>query len=297
MMRFLTANKKLILSILLNIVLLFTLLALLYLVYPELIYHLDSVSNLWDRYSIRTYRKNEARAAYFEVMTRYRRLYSFSGEQRFFVEYLGGHLTGNGEPDIVIRQWEGGAHGDSKYIVLELDGSTAKRIDVIDGLLDAGFKDLNGDGVDEITGMDGSYNNFLGESTAASPRPLVILSFDRGQDRFVPNREMMVKAPLSREQFNEMSQRYRGDKAWHERSRPPADLLETMLQLIYSANEKQAWELFDASWPDPSPVSKEQYREDIRAELSRALTHSPFYRTIDHWNKERQRAFKGLPSN
>jgi len=188
MMRFLIANRKLVLSILLNIVLLFTLLTLLYLVYPEFTYHLDSVSNLWDRYSIRTYRKNESGAAYFEVMTRYRRLYSLSGEQEFFVVYLGGDLTGNGEPDVVIRQWEGGAHGDSKYIVLELDGSSVKRIDMIDDLLDAGFKDLNGDGIDEITGIDRSYINLLGESTAASPQPLVILSFDRSQGRFVLNR-------------------------------------------------------------------------------------------------------------
>jgi hypothetical protein len=46
--------------------------------------------------------------------------------------------------------------------------------------------------------------------------------------------------------------------------------LNTMLQLIYSGNEKQAWELFDASWPDGSTVSKEQYREDVEAELRRS---------------------------
>ncbi len=52
------SNKKLTVSIAINIVLVTALAILLYLVYPQFIYELDSVSN-WDRYSVRTYRKYE----------------------------------------------------------------------------------------------------------------------------------------------------------------------------------------------------------------------------------------------
>ena len=99
----------------------------------------------------------------------------------------------------------------------------------------------------------------------------------------------MSKPPLSRDQLDELSLKYKNDTRWHDQyqSRPPSELFATMLELIYSGNEKQAWELFDASWPDGSTVSKEQYREGVEAELSRALTHSPFYPVVAAWNKER----------
>jgi len=56
-----------------------------------------------------------------------------------------------------------------------------------------------------------------------------------------------------------------------------------MLKLIYSGNEKQAWELFNTSWPDGSTISKEQYKQDVEVELK----HSPFYPVIADWNKEK----------
>jgi hypothetical protein len=56
-----------------------------------------------------------------------------------------------------------------------------------------------------------------------------------------------------------------------------------MLKLMYSSNEKQAWELFDASWPEGANTkkSKEEYKEHIE----KGFRHSPFYPTIAGWNK------------
>ena len=68
-------NKKLALSVALNVLFAFALLALFYYVYPQLIYELDSVNNIRGRCSIRTYRKDFG-SAYFEVVRGYRRLYS-----------------------------------------------------------------------------------------------------------------------------------------------------------------------------------------------------------------------------
>jgi hypothetical protein len=208
-MRF-SDNKKLVLSITINVILAFALFVLLYIVYPQFIYELDSVSN-WDRYSVRTYRKYEGGTAYFEVLMGPkeflrqpkvpRRIYSYAGKQAFYVEVFGSDMTGNGLPNLVIRQWEGSAHGDSRYLVLELDGSVVNEIDVIDNLLEVKFQDLNNDGVVEVTGLDKAYSYFGGDCLTNSPRLLVVLSFDKAQMKFVPDKTLMSEFPLSRDQL------------------------------------------------------------------------------------------------
>ena len=282
MAHFLANNKRLAISIAVNLLLICALSILLHLVYPQFLYELSTVSN-WDRYSVRTYRDYSNGTACFEILmgpSEYirqpkvpRRIYSHSGHQAFFVEAFGVDLTGNGVPDLVVRQWSGSAHGDSRYLVLELDGSVVKEIDVIDGLLDAEFRDVNNDGVVEITGKDKSYSLFLGDSYSDSPRPRVVLSFDQSRQRFVLNRSLMSRSPLLlSDQLEKLCVKYRNDGRWHTESRPPAALFDTMLGLIYGGNEEQAWGLFDASWPDGSPVPKDQYRETIQKELRQ----SPF---------------------
>lgn len=200
-------NKKLAISLVLNIFLACVLWTLLYFVYPQFIYELSSVSD-WDRYSVRTYR------------------------------------------------------------------NCSKGIDVIDGLLDARFQDLNGDGVAELTGADGAYACFLGDSYAGSPRPSVVLSFDKARQRFVLNKSLMSKSPLPPGRLDELGVKYKNDTRWHAASRPPTELFDTMLELIYGGNEKQAWELFEASWPEGATISKERYRDDIEGELSRSPFHA-----------------------
>jgi hypothetical protein len=283
-MRFLSNNKKLVLSTAINVLLAFALSILLWLVYPQLIYRLDSVSNLWGRYSVRTYREHEGPGAYFEVLSGHRRLYSYSGVVKFSVELLGSDITGNGVPNLVVSHWEGSAHGDSRYLVLELnDDRRVNEIDVIDGLLGVELQDLNNDGMIEITGLDKTYSYFYGDSFAASPLPPVVLSFDKTQAKFVPHKQLMSKPALTSQQFNQLSLEFRKDARWHKRSRPPSKLLDTVLELIYSGNEEQAWELFEASWPDISEVPREKYREALR----RNLRNSPFYPVITGWNKEK----------
>ncbi len=285
---FLANHKLLVLSVGLNVLLGVAFALLSYLVYPQFTYRLESVSN-WGRYSVRTYRDYSGPRAYFEVLMGpeedgkrprvSRRVYSCAGEATFFVAAFGVDLTGNDLPDLVVGQWSGSAHGDSRYLVLELDGSRVREIDVIDHLAGVECRDLNDDGVEEITGTDRCYDYFLGDSYAASPRPLVVLSFDKTQGRFVLDRKLMAKPSLPADQLNNLSVEYKTDARWFRESRPPAELFDTMLQSIYSGNEKQAWELFDASWPNGSTVPKEQYREDVKAELRR----SRFYPVIADW--------------
>jgi hypothetical protein len=274
-------NKRLVLSIALNVLLIAALSLLLYLVYPQFVYEIDSVDNLWGRYSIRTYRTHKGDSAYFEILMGHRRMCAYSGEVAFHVEVLGNDLTGNGMPNVAIRQWYGSAHGDSKYLVFELDGSAIREIDAIDGMTGVEFKDVNADGKLEILGIDNSYGYLLGDSYASSPRPEVVLSFDKTQAQFVPDKKSMLKVPLSQDRFDNLRLKYRNDNEWSRESRPPAELLGTMFDLIYSGNENQAWELFDASRPEGLAVPAQKWREDIQY----ALRRSPFYPAIANWGE------------
>ncbi len=285
-------SKKLVLSVAVNVMLALTLALLLYLVYPQFVYELDSVSN-WGRYSVRTYRRYEGGAAYFEVLMGpkddlrqpqvRRRIYSYSGQEAFSVEKFGSDITGNGAANLVIRQRGAGAHGDSKYLVLKIDGSSVNKIDVIDGLLGVEFRDLDNDGIDEITGVDKAYSYFGGDSHAASPLPSVVLSFDKAQGKFVPDKALMLKPPFSQGKFNELSSKYKTDTIWSKESRPPSELFAAVLELIYSGNEKQARELFDASWPDVPEIPRQQYKEALENNTRKSL----FYPAIADWSKEK----------
>ena len=279
---FFAKSKILISSILIILLLAVAILVFLCFVYPQLMYELDSVRN-WNRYSVRIYRKDFG-SSYFEVLLGHRKIYSCTGEQKFSVESLGSDVTGNGVPNLVVSQYLGGAHGKSRYLVLELVGSKVKEVDVIDGI-DAEFRDLNNDGLPEITGIDRGYDFFLGDSFAASPRPSVVFSFDKTKKKYILDRQLMTKRPFSLDKLNELSTKYRENARWHKESRPPSKLFDTMLKLVYSGNKKQAWELFDASWPDGANtnISKEEYKEDVENELRRSL----FYPVIAGWNKEK----------
>jgi len=275
-------NKKLLFSIALNVVLAVAFSILLYLVYPQFTHRLDRVENC-GRYSVRTYRNWENGRAYFEVLIGPeewdrqpqipRRIYSCSGTQAFSVEKFGADVTGNGKSDLVIWQWCGSASGHgSRYRVLELDGSCVKEIGVIAGLAGVKAKDVNGDGVDEFIGYDEAYCCFGGCCHADSPCPQVMLSFDRTQGKFILNKQLMAKPPLPEEQLHRLSLNYKDDPWWAGALLPPPGLFSTMFDLIYGGNEKQAWELFDASQPEGSKVSKEKWQDEIED----ALRCSPF---------------------
>jgi hypothetical protein len=277
----LTKNRKLALSITLNVLLAGALLTLFYLVYPQFMYRLESVEN-FGSYSVRSYRNWENGSAYFEVLRGSeewdrqpqvpRRIYSCSGTQAFLVETFA-DITGNGVPELVIQQWSGSASGrGSRYLVLGLDGSTVKEMAVIKGLLSVKCEDPDRDGIKEIIGYDEAYAGFYGFGATNSPLPFVVLSFDETQARFVLNRKLMAKPPLSEEELSRLSAEYKNDPRWSGWSVPPGRLFDTMFDLIYSGNEKQAWELFDTSWPDGCRFSKEQWKGDVQD----ALRHSPF---------------------
>jgi hypothetical protein len=281
MMHFMVHNKKLVFSITLNVLLAAALGVLIYVVYPQFTYHLQSAqTNYWEGgCTVRTYQKAWDKA-YFEVMSGCRRIYSRSGEGTFSIKLFDGRCVTGDWPGLVVELYSGGNHGDYTYFVYELHGSAVREVDVIHKLRDAKCEDLDDDLTLEIVGKDDSC-----PSMYDYPWPSVVLSFDKARGKFVPDKELMSKPPLSRDQFTALAAKFRADGDWsHNSLRPLSDLVRSMLDLIYSGNEGQAWELLETSWPDVSTIPQTDLdisKAEFKQYIEKGLRNSPFYPPVD----------------
>jgi hypothetical protein len=168
---------------------------------------------------------------------------------------VGGDLTGDGVPDLVVGVWTGGAHCCDNYTIFSM-GKQFKTIGTIYGLDSSfEFKDLDGDGAFEAIGRDCNFR-YWHECFAYSPAPLVILTLKGG--RPVLAQSLMKTPPLSTGKFELLTRElkdyltgrpFKTDGKTSECIFVSSKLWKTMLQLIYTGNGAQAWQLFDTVWP------------------------------------------------
>ncbi|MCF7954974.1 MAG: hypothetical protein K9M75_04140 [Phycisphaerae bacterium] len=272
--QFRKVNIALLISFGLNIFLLVFLALVVMEVYPQYIYNIDSVHNLWDRFSVRTYRAQGQDKCYFEILNGRKRIYSMTGNGEFTVETKGEYTIENSLPALVIKNWVGGAHGDSDYYIFGLSNEVL-HVDTVKGLLEVEFKDIDHDGKLKICGLDKTYGYFHGFSFSNSPLPTVILSYDPIKSKFVPNKKLMAKPILPEDELNIRAQEFQNDPVWHEKSHPPTELLRDVLNLLYGNSKQQAWQLFEKSCPSDFE-SINEYKELLLQNAS----NSPFYKEI-----------------
>jgi hypothetical protein len=82
--------------------------------------------------------------------------------------------------------------------------------------------------------------------------------------------DLMRKPPLSRKKLREISQVVQTDEQWENSENLPLPvsiwstptlLWSTMLDLIYTGNEKAAWDFFEKAWPKPRNGKQSSLRE------------------------------------
>lgn len=178
--------------------------------------------------------------------------------------------TGEGTPDVAIQYYTGGAHCCYKMYVYELGANGITALPAIDGD-DSDIiatKKLPTGGVAIQTG-DSNFAYWL-TSFAGSPIPTVILSYKNGE--FRPDASLMkrnaptlavLKAKAAKAKKNMTLKAYTGEES--------EDFLyafwDEMIDLIYSGNEKSAWQYFDLVW-DPRKPGKEKFKEDFINKLN-----------------------------
>ncbi|MBX3281461.1 MAG: hypothetical protein KF756_03185 [Acidobacteria bacterium] len=177
--------------------------------------------------------------------------------------------TNDGDPDVMIEYYSGGAHCCTTYYFIELPkaGPVAIR-EVATG--NAGMmpirKAASGGLLFETADNAWAYWNM---SFAGSPMPSVILEFKNGEAK--PNFALMKKpapsmaalkkkaaaarAKISNDPYTEQSMDFE-DAFWSE-----------MIDLIFTGHEDLAWTYFDMVWPKAKP-GKEKFLADFKEVLA-----------------------------
>jgi hypothetical protein len=174
-------------------------------------------------------------------------------------------LNGDGIPDLVISAYSGGAHCCTTYYFLSL-GQKPKLLCTHDGLHGTGMRippaGEPGAGTLEIIQPDWTFA-YWHECFAGSPSPHVVLELTPEGLRLASER-MLKPAPTQVELVaTAVSQRDR----FITDEKINSDLWRTMLDLMYTGHEREAWAYFDTAWPETIP-GKEEFRTEFVAELN-----------------------------
>jgi hypothetical protein len=195
---------------------------------------------------------------------------------------IGADITGDGQPNLVVSEWTGGANCCLRFHVFEL-GPTFRKIGVIDarfGDQPPHFAHLDKTGKSrglQVLISDWTFVNWHSDF-ADSPAPKVILRYSDGTYRVSPDL-MRAPVPAVRDleaKASEVRSYPASAKggAWPQASVAPL-LWATMLDLIYSGHEAQAWRFLDAAWP-PKISGKDTFARDFRAQLAK----SPYWSAV-----------------
>ncbi len=189
---------------------------------------------------------------------------------------IGTDITGDGQPNLVVAEWTGGAHCcflfhlfaiGSQFRLLEtIDAGHSDRID---------FENLDGDPALEFQVADWTFA-YWRTSFADSPAPMVIMKY-QGQ-RYRMALDLMREPGFSPDELDQLAARFKALPDW-EFDPPPVQLWSTMLDLIYTGNMDQAWELLERAWP--GGISG---KEEFLTEFKTQLRTSPFWRELRKLN-------------
>ncbi len=247
--------------------------------------------------------------SYFEILKNDKRVYvqkANSKGEKFFIGTMykddpdaalikmGMDITGDGQPDLVISEWLGGANCCLIFHIFEI-GPTFKKLGTIDAEFgDSGPHFLHPDKDSKSTGLaiqihDWTFANW-NTDFADSPAPKVILRFSDNAYRVAP--DLMRTATLS---ASDLATRAAAIKSYapsanggewpHAKVSP--DLWGTMLDLIYSGHADDAWKFLDDAWP-PKVQGKDAFARDFRAQLAK----SRYWPAVEAMNSEKPAAGK-----
>lgn len=179
---------------------------------------------------------------------------------------IGTDITGNGQPNLVISSWTGGAHCCFSFLIFEL-GDTFRHLATIDTKDSdlAHFEDRDGDANLEFVLWDFAFA-YWNASFAASPAPQIVLRYENDGYHIA---EDLMRAPApSESEIRERAAEVAAHPRWAE-GRPPTKLWDIMLKWIYSGNDAAAWALLDQAWP-PDVPGKEEFLGAFKEQLAKS---------------------------
>jgi hypothetical protein len=244
---------------------------------------------------------NDGSDSYFEILKNDKPVYVQKAKQKgekFFIGTMykddpdaplvkmGMDITGDGQPDLVISEWTGGANCCLIFHIFEI-GPTFKKLGTIDARFgDSGPHFVHPDKDSKALGLaieihDWTFANW-NTDFANSPAPKVILRFSDNAYRIAPDL-MSTAAPTptdlaSTADVVKSSTPTAKDGEW-PRAKVSPQLWSTMLDLIYSGHADDARKFLDDAWP-PNVNGKDKFANDFRAQLAK----SPYWPAVKAMN-------------
>ena len=175
------------------------------------------------------------------------------------------HMPGGDGSSTIVEVLELGAHGVRPLLALNVGGSGEV----------SGFRDLDGDGVDEFLTLDETFS----DGSAEAPYPAVVLAWDPAAGTWMPSPDHMRRPTPPPAELDR--------RAAAIRERPGSDLavrrlLESeMLDLIYAGYWEAADQFLASAWPGGNrPEADAPSEEAFRMELYDRMAQSPYYETV-----------------
>lgn len=177
--------------------------------------------------------------------------------------------TGDGNPDVMLEYYSGGAHCCTTYYFIELPKSGPVAIREVDtgnaGMMPIG-KAASGGLRFETADNAWAYWNM---SFAGSPMPSVILEFKDGVAK--PNFALMKKPAPSMAVLKKKAAAARKKISNDPYTEPSMDFEDAfwseMIDLAFTGHEDLAWQYFDMVWPKAKP-GKEKFLADFKETLA-----------------------------
>jgi hypothetical protein len=226
-------------------------------------------------YTVETETDTESGSSYVRILQNGREKFRLEG----FRFYLGSRqspedsglgllledVTGNGQPNLVVKEWSGGAHCCASFHVFEL-GEKFRHVQTIVAAdnVEVWFENLDEDPALEIELRETCFA-YWRTSFAGSPMPRVVLKYQEDTYKLAP--DLMRQPPPTASQIIELVAQTAEAADWRSDGRPPVVLWEIMLDLLYSGNESAAWKFFDLAWPS-EVGGKDAFRRDFLMQLS-----------------------------
>lgn len=202
-------------------------------------------------------------------------------------EFFTANFSDDNFPDVYQETYTGGAHCCFKYKAFVQTGEKSIiEVPIKEQNHALWPKDVNNDGIDELAGYDSTFD-YWNASYADSQAPEIILSFNPGKKSFDLNTSLMKKPAPSQEELREKFEEIESDKDMNSRGNIegfPSPMWGYILDLIYSGNEKSAWEFFDLAWP-----KSKQGKDDFQKEFQNQLEKSPYSEEIKKLNSDNSR--------
>lgn len=239
-------------------------------------------------YTVKIYELNQGS---FEILKNGVQMYADSGH-RFEIGSIyeeekaedairsnGVDITGDGQPNLIVSEWTGGAHCCFLFHIFDIGPDfrliqtiNAKHADLAD------FKNLDDTPDLEFLMADFTFA-YWRVSFAASPAPEVVLKYNG--EKYEMACDLMRKPGLSQKDLNQLAADIKSWQGWAD-DQPPSILWGEMLNLIYTGNRLQAWDLVDLSWPE-GVEGKDQFLKEFKLKIQT----SPFWESVQKLNQSK----------